>query len=476
MSKKGATSSHTIEAKSGALRHNRREVKLSNVNPHLSHLNDSWESPIIKKKTDGGEGKSIDSLIKERADHYFKKNGRSAPGFGPNGKSVPPDRRTAFVRESCVVIKPETTLEDVRRFADSVCSSFGVKCLGIWLHKDEGYHRSKYIEGDTNWKTNLHAHVLFDWYLPERGRVARSTKNWYSDMQDMAAAALNMERGEKSERKHTASKDFAAQQADQRIAILKDELAKIERSCKAQTTQLNNLRQKLQDAQTRNDAEVPKLEEKYQRKKQMLEKANSEYDSLQKQIKHLRDSYEKDAEQYHEQLTEAQVDLHFLQLDRKELNIELDALKDQVEDSKNSLDTAIVDYLNTQEKLQLIQEQLNQQSEEVSEMSDYFRARENEYYHNIGEEIRSRIVELEQLQIDFAKAAAQISPEVTQAAFKLLPTVSRHLFLAMCNTYCPPLHSFFMGGAAPGVIGSEPRHRKRRGDDDDDDYNGGISR
>ena len=55
------------------------------------------------------------------------------------------------------------------------------------------------------------------------------------------------------------------------------------------------------------------------------------------------------------------------------------------------------------------------------------------------------------------------------------PTVSRHLFLDMCNTYCPPLHSFFMGGAAPGVIGSEPR-RKRRGDDDDDEYNSGISR
>ena len=194
---------------------------------------------------------------------------------------------------------------------------------------------------------------------------------------------------------------------------------------------------------------------------------------MQKQIKNLRDSYEKDAEKYHEQLTEAQVDLHFLKMDRKELNIELDALKDQVEDSKNSLDTAIVDYLNTQEKLQLIQEQLNQQSEEVSEMSDYFRSRENEYYHNIGEEIRSRIVELEQLQIDFAKAAVQISPEVTQAAFKLLPTVSRHLFLDMCNTYCPPLHSFFMGGAAPGV--SEPR-RKKRDDDDDDEYNNGISR
>lgn len=474
MSKKGATSSHTLEAKSGALRHNRREVNLSNVNPHLSHLNESWESPIIMKKKDGGEGRSIDSLTKERAYHYFKKHGRSAPGFGPNGKSVPPDRRTAFIRESCVVIKPETTLEDVRRFADSVCSSFGVKCLGIWLHKDEGYHRSKYIEGDTNWKTNLHAHVLFDWYLPERGTVARSTSDWYSEMQDMAAAALNMERGEKSERKHTASKDFAAQQADQRIAILKDELAKIERSCKAQTTQLNNLKQKIQDAQTRNDEELPILEEKYVCKKQMLEKANSEYDSLQKQIKNLRDSYDKDAEKYHEQLTEAQVDLHFLKMNRKELNIELDALKDQVEDSKNSLDTAIDDYLDTREKLQLIQEQLNQQSEEVSELSDYFRSRENEYYHNIGEEIRSRIVELEQLQIDFAKAAVQISPEVTQAAFKLLPTVSRHLFLDMCNTYYPPLHSFFMGGAAPGVIGSE--RRKRRGDDDDDEYNNGISR
>ena len=99
---------------------------------------------------------------------------------------------------------------------------------------------------------------------------------------------------------------------------------------------------------------------------------------LQKQIKNLRDSYDKDAEKYHEQLTEAQVDLHFLKM--------------EVEDSKNSLDTAIDDYLDTREKLQLIQEQLNQQSEELSELSDYFRSRENEYYHNIGEEIRSIVL------------------------------------------------------------------------------------
>lgn len=471
MSKKGATSSHTIEAKSGALRHNRREAKLSNVNPNLTHLNESWESPIIKRKEDGGEGRSIDSLTKERADHYLMKHGRSAPGFGPNGKSVPPDRRTAFIRESCVVIKPETTLEDVRRFADSVCSEFGVKCLGIWLHKDEGYHRSKYIEGDTNWKPNLHAHVLFDWYLFDKGRVARSTSNWYSLMQDMAAAALNMERGEKSERKHIASKAFAEQQAEQRIATLEDKAAQLEKSIKAQTKQLENKEKKLKEAQARNDKELPQLEADYLRKKQMIENAQLKYKEMSES---LRKDYEKRGEEYNNKILYAQLDLHEkeLELQDKELELqekrfELKTLSDQITESQDHLDS-IMDDIKDNKNI------LSQQNEEIADLAEYFREREQERYQNIGEEVQSRIVVLEKLQVEFCAKMAQISPEAARESFRLLPTVSRRMILSICDTYYRPLSSFFMGGSAPGV--NEPRKKKRRGDDDEDEYSGGYSR
>lgn len=471
MSKKGATSSHTIEAKSGALRHNRREAKLSNVNPNLTHLNESWESPIIKRKEDGGEGRSIDSLTKERADHYLMKHGRSAPGFGPNGKSVPPDRRTAFIRESCVVIKPETTLEDVRRFADSVCSEFGVKCLGIWLHKDEGHHRSKYIEGDSKWKPNLHAHVLFDWYLFEKGRVARSTSNWYSQMQDMAAAALNMERGEKSERKHIASKAFAEQQAEQRIAMLEDKVAQLQRSIKAQTKQLEIKKRELEDAQKRNDKELPKFEAEYLRKKQMLEDVQRKYKDLSEQ---LENDYLKEGEQIHNKITDAKVELFFVEKDLREKKEELKALSVQVADIQDKLDTTIDNIIDNKEALSQQEEALAQQEGEIADLAEYFRKREQERYENIGAEVQSRIIELEKLQVEYAKSMIQIAPDAAREGFRLLPVVSRRLILDLFTTYDRGLHSFFMGGSAPGV--NEPRKKKRRGDDDDDEYSGGYSR
>lgn len=461
MSKKGATSCHTIEAKSGALRHNRREAKLSNVNPNLTHLNESWESPIIKKKEEGGEGRSIDSLVKERADHYRLKHGRSAPGYGPNGKSVPPDRRAAFIRESCVVIKQETTLEDVQRFADSVCSEFGVKCLGIWLHKDEGYHRSKYIEGDTNWKPNLHAHVLFDWYLFDKGRVARSTSNWYSLMQDMAAAALNMERGEKSERKHIASKAFAEQQAEQRIATLEDKAAQLERSIKAQTKQLENKEKKLKEAQARNDKELPQLEADYLRKKKMIEDVQAQYNDLQTQ---LRAEYEKETEQYHKEITDAKSELLFVEKDLREKKEELKTLSVQVTDIQNQLDTIIDNIIDNQEALSKQEEVLTQQEGEIADLAEYFRNREQERYENIGAEVQSRIIELEKLQVEYAKSMIQIAPDAAREGFRLLPVVSRRLILDLFTTYDRGLHSFFMGRLAPGV--NEPRKKKRRGDDD----------
>ena len=472
MSRKGATSRHTLEAKSGALRHNRREVELSNVKPELSYLNESWESPIIMPKEQGGEGKTIDKLKHERAAHYFMKNGRSAPGYGPKGKSVPPDRRTAFIRESCVVIKSDTTLADVRRFADSVCSTFGVKCLGIWIHKDEGYLRSEHIEEDgvtkdteeeDKWKPNLHAHVLFDWYLPDQGRVARTTKDLYSTMQDMAAAALNMERGEKSKRRHIASKEYAEQQAANRISTLLNKLAQLESSIKAQTKQLENKEKKLKEAQARNEKELPQLEADYLRKKQMLEDVQLKYKDLSEQ---LENDYLKEGEQINNKITDAKIELLFVEKDLRDKKEELKKLSEQVTDNQYLLDATIDNIIDNQEAL-------SKQEEEIADTAEYFRQREQERYQNIGEEVNSRIVELEKLQVEYCKAMVQIAPEAARESFRLLPVVSRRMILNLCDTYHSPLSSFFMGGSAPGV--NEPR-KKKRDEDEDEEYRGGYSR
>lgn len=512
MSKKGATSSHTLEAKPGALRHNRREVNLSNVNPHLSHLNESWESPIIMKKKDGGEGKSIDSLIKERADHYLNKHGRSAPGFGPNGKSVPPGHRTAFIRESCVVIKPDTTLEDVRRFADSVCSSFGVKCLGIWIHKDEGYHRSKYIEGDTQWKANLHAHVLFDWYLPHKGRVARSTSNWYSDMQDMAAAALKMDRGEKSkERKHIASMEFAQMQAERRIEILEQKFEEVQnekaketskiqlsnllqalthhklseeieakkkeldaleakkaKSEKAQLKQLQNLEYALQKAKENNDNKIKELERALQAKKKIYQDSMSKYDTQIQNIENqLHNQFDSKKKELEKELTDAKerLDLVNLQIDAKSKEFkELQPKIEQYEAQIDQYDAWISQFITEQEEVAAAWDE---------SWGEFEHNTAGQPYSNRMEQLMAHHERLEAAIAPLLKSLLEKAPEITRKEIRSMPVKeSANICAFLANMY--PTIAPLIWGSAPGVIGSEPR-RRRRGDDDDDEYNG-ISR
>ena len=491
MAKKGATSSHTLEAKSGALRHNRREVELSNVKPELSHLNESWESPIIMPKEQGGEGKTIDKLKHERAAHYFMMNGRSAPGYGPKGKSVPPDRRTAFIRESCVVIKSDTTLADVRRFADSVCSAFGVKCLGIWIHKDEGYLRSEHIEEDgvtkdtkeeDKWKPNLHAHVLFDWYLPDQGRVARTTKDLYSTMQDMAAVALGMERGEPSERRHVASKDYAIEMANKRITKLKeiealadtainDKNREIDQqdvtleSKKKEVNTLNNLILKIQQQINTLNSELDDLKEKKTTNERSIKAQQTQLKTLIDKLKNAKDEeltqLEQKLNRKTEMLADAEKRLEAVNSQINDKTLEISNLHSQMEQCKSW----ISDFITEQD-----------------EIAEAWKASWDEFeyntaghpYNNRMEQLMVRHERLEAITAPLLKSLLEKAPELIRQEMRSLPvkdTASIGAFLANLYPAIAPL----IWGSAPGVIGSEPR-RKRKGDDDDEEYRGGYSR
>ena len=43
------------------------------------------------------------------------------------------------IREGVLLIKPDTTLEDVRRFGEECQERWGITPLQIFLHKDEGH-------------------------------------------------------------------------------------------------------------------------------------------------------------------------------------------------------------------------------------------------------------------------------------------------------------------------------------------------
>ena len=78
-----------------------------------------------------------------------------------------------------VLIKPNTTLEDVRRFGEECQLRWGITLLQIFLHKDEGHwlggesppdDKESFQIGGRWFKPNYHAHIVFDWMNHEMGK------------------------------------------------------------------------------------------------------------------------------------------------------------------------------------------------------------------------------------------------------------------------------------------------------------------
>ena len=215
-SKKGATSAHTIKAKGGCLQHNRRTQVAVNVDPSRTHLNTAWEHDRIKNLA------STRSLIRKAEKLYTEKTKQKCQAsFAP-------------LKETCVVCKESTTLEDAMKMARKVEKATGVVCLGVWIHKDEGHAKSRF-NPDEPYQCNYHIHFLWDCQNPTTGKAIPLKRQDFRDMQDIAAESLGMERGtpaEQTGRKHIESMTFKVQQLSKEVKELKKErtglLAKIQ--------------------------------------------------------------------------------------------------------------------------------------------------------------------------------------------------------------------------------------------------------
>ena len=96
------------------------------------------------------------------------------------------------LREGVVVCKADTTMEQLKHFADLCRQSFGITAIQIHLHRDEG-HCTDPSDAST-WKPNYHDHVIWDWMNHETGKSYKLDNEDISLVQDMAAEALGMER------------------------------------------------------------------------------------------------------------------------------------------------------------------------------------------------------------------------------------------------------------------------------------------
>lgn len=208
-SKKGACSAHIEAAKANCLQHARREGKVpSYVNPHLTQNNRTvFEDSVISNR------KSIIPLVKRAELEYTELTGQKCQ------KSFTP------FREDVLKLKPGITDKQLMEFKDKAEALTGWKVMGIWLHQDEGYAHSRYIEGDENFDLNIHAHVLYDCQDHTTGKAIRPHRKYFSLRQDLLADSTGMERGNKASEtgiRHRKS-------AQQRIYAQELRIAELER-------------------------------------------------------------------------------------------------------------------------------------------------------------------------------------------------------------------------------------------------------
>ena len=336
------TSKHFRAATVNADRHNRREKELGHVRPKLQPEDKSkwmWEAP---------DKKSVYQMRKQAKHEYAAKEiiVKGKHGQYATHKSMP--KNAEPVKEAVVVIKQDTTLDEIKSWADWCYEKYGIRPVGIYIHLDEG-HWGELQEGQTEdmyrreddkewkrlnergnfeyWKPNHHAHVLFDWFDHQNGRCINLGRQVMRDMEDELAIRLNMERGTPSKKKHLDPDQFRAVSERKRIVTeLNAEIAKQENKMRANDATIREGEQHLNDL----DREVKKAETR-------LKGLNTMLDNLEK---HRLDVLA-DIELLENEVVNNEVEKDELDAKLRKLKTELQLTEDKIVQRKKQLRTAL---------------------------------------------------------------------------------------------------------------------------------------
>ena len=156
--------------------------------PELTPDNVSWENPRY-------EGKSCQTLFEEAKALYKEKVGQAPQLKDRERISKKTGKKKIIagwspIREGCPPIKEDTTIEDFKPVVDWARDN-GLDVIRIDLHFDEGHDDAETKER----KLNRHAHIVFDWVDHNTGKTIKLDDAKMSELQDIMAAALGMERG-----------------------------------------------------------------------------------------------------------------------------------------------------------------------------------------------------------------------------------------------------------------------------------------
>lgn len=257
------TSVHFQPCKEISEIHNYRKKKLDYVRTQLTNKNENWMWDSSKNLADRRE--EIRKLVKE-------KTGRKM-----QSKAVP-------LHEAVVVIDEKTTMDDLKKLGKIYQQRFGIECVHISIHRDEGHWvnrngedvglkptdnptQEQIIEGVT-WKPNLHAHMVFDWYNHDNGKSWKTSKQDARDMQTIAAEVLSMGRGQESTKQHLDGLSYKLAQKTEETEVQEIYIKNLQTKANILREQIGDNQEKLdeinrqkEEAERRRDAAIKQAEE-----------------------------------------------------------------------------------------------------------------------------------------------------------------------------------------------------------------------
>ena len=245
-------------ASSGA--HNRRTVEyMRNIGESKIYVvsefsgdNEQWINPDFGNSDLQVHYDNIKKMVKEKTGRAMQEKERERKG--KNGKIIKV-AGCSPIREGVLLIKPDTTLEEVRKFGEMCRQRWGITPLQIFLHKDEGHwlngqpdpeDRESFKVGERWFKPNYHAHIVFDWMNHDTGKSRKLNDDDMMQMQTLASDILLMERGKSKAvtgKEHLERNDFI-------IEKQKAELQRIEAVKRHKEQQLNLAEQELRQVKS----------------------------------------------------------------------------------------------------------------------------------------------------------------------------------------------------------------------------------
>ena len=245
--------------------------------PELSADNGQWINPDFGSPNLQTHYDNIKRMVKEKTGRAMQEKERERKG--KNGKVIKVAGCTP-IREGVLLIKPDTTLADVKKFGEECQRRWGITPLQIFLHKDEGHwlggqpdveDKESFQVGEKWFKPNYHAHIVFDWMNHDTGKSQKLNNDDMTVMQTLASDILLMKRGQsKAEtgKKHLERNDFI-------IEKQKEEMSRLDATRQHREQQLETANQKMQEVESRTNTLIETAHQK-ERQSEELDRAIKE--------------------------------------------------------------------------------------------------------------------------------------------------------------------------------------------------------